>query len=74
MNRITGRYVVTTTLGETVKAFVPLALPPAKPSLDINLYAAQNQAAESALARLSSVAGLVPSTEWLLYSAIRKAA
>ncbi len=74
MNRITGRYVVTTTLGETVKAFVPLALPPAKPSLDINLYAAQNQAAESSLARLSSVAGLVPSTEWLLYSAIRKEA
>jgi Fic family protein len=74
MNRITGRYVVTTTFGETVKAFVPLALPPAKPSLDINRYAAQNQAAESALARLSSVAGLAPSTEWLLYSAIRKEA
>jgi Fic family protein len=74
MNRITGRYIVTTTLGETVKAFVPLALPPTKPNLDINDYVAQNQAAESSLARLSSVAGLVPSTEWLLYSAIRKEA
>jgi Fic family protein len=33
-----------------------------------------NRAAELALARLSGVSGLVPSVEWLLYSAIRKEA
>ncbi len=33
-----------------------------------------NRAAELALARLSGVSGLVPSVDWLLYSAIRKEA
>lgn len=72
--RSTGSYVTSSTLGETVRAFVPHALPPRGPELAAESFAALNHAAELALARLSGVAGLVPSVDWLLYSAIRKEA
>ena len=74
MTRSTGSYITTTTLGEAVRAFVPHALPPAAPPLSADSYDALNRAAELALARLSGVSGLVPSVDWLLYSAIRKEA
>ena len=72
--RSTGTYAISTTLGESVQAFVPLALPPTKPALAAECYVDANRVAELALARLSGVAGLVPSVDWLLYSAIRKEA
>ena len=72
--RVTGSYVTSTTLGESVRAFVPHALPPAEPVLDASSYAELNRTAELSLARLQGVAGLVPSIDWLLYSAIRKEA
>ena len=72
--RKTGTYATTTTLGEPVRAFVPRALPPAKPALAPESYTAGGRGAELALARLSGVSGLVPSVDWLLYSAIRKEA
>ena len=72
--RKTGTYAISTTLGEPVQAFVPNALPPAKPVLAPECYVEANRAAELALSRLSGVAGLVPSVDWLLYSAIRKEA
>jgi Fic family protein len=72
--RTTGTYVTTTTLGEAVRAFVPHPLPPAEPPLAPESYMAATHRAEMALARLSGVAGLVPSVDWLLYSAIRKEA
>jgi Fic family protein len=72
--RSTGTYVSTTTLGEPVRAFVPHSLPPAKPALAAEAYEKATRSAELALARLSGVSGLVPSVEWLLYSAIRKEA
>jgi Fic family protein len=72
--RITGTYVATTTPGEPVRAFVPRALPPTRPALAPESYEAGTRAGELALARLSGVSGLVPSVEWLLYSAIRKEA
>lgn len=72
--RSTGTTVTTTTLGEAVSAFVPHPLPPAEPPLAPESYAAATQRAQMALARLSGVAGLVPSVDWLLYSAIRKEA
>lgn len=72
--RKTGTYVISTTLGESVQAFVPHALPPAKPVLAPECYVEANRVAELALARLSGVAELVPSVDWLLYSAIRKEA
>ena len=72
--RSTGTYATSTTLGESVQAFVPRRLPPAGPALAPEAFVASNHRAELALARLSGVSGLVPSVEWLLYSAIRKEA
>ena len=72
--RTTGVYVTSTTAGEAVNAFVPHPLPPADPPLDAVAFADANRTAELALARLAGVAGLVPSVDWLLYSAIRKEA
>ncbi|MFN9278819.1 MAG: Fic family protein [Betaproteobacteria bacterium] len=72
--RSTGTTVTSTTLGEAVSAFVPHPLPPAEPPLAPESYAAATHRAQVALARLSGVAGLVPSVDWLLYSAIRKEA
>ena len=74
MNRATGTYVKSTTLGEVVQAFVPDSLPPKNPALALEVYQDLNRKAEMALARLSGVSGLVPSVDWLLYSAIRKEA
>lgn len=74
MARTTGTYAITTTLGEPVKAFIPHALPPSAPVLAESAWVERNRSAQMALARLSAVAGLVPSVDWLLYSAIRKEA
>ena len=74
MKRATGTYVKSTTLGEVVQAFVPDSLPPKEPTLALEVYQDLNRKAEMALARLSGVSGLVPSVDWLLYSAIRKEA
>lgn len=49
-------------------------MPPSAPPLADAAWVERNRAAELALARLSAVAGLVPSVDWLLYSAIRKEA
>jgi Fic family protein len=74
MKRTTGTYALSTTPGESVQAFVPHPLPPAEPELAPSAYTDLNHQAELALARLSGVSGLVPSVDWLLYSAIRKEA
>jgi len=74
MNRSAGTYVTSTTLGESVRAFVPHPLPPADPPLAPASFVDLNRQAELALARLSGVSGLVPSVDWLLYSAVRKEA
>ena len=74
MTRTTGIYAISTTLGEPVRAFVPHPLPPTAPALDAAVFSDLNRQAELALARLAGVSGLVPSVEWLLYSAIRKEA
>lgn len=66
--------MTTSIVGESVQAFVPDSLPPANPVLALETFAELNRAAEIALARLSGVAGLAPSVDWLLYSAIRKEA
>jgi Fic family protein len=49
---------------------LPLVAPALKPAGVADL----NRQAELTLARLSGVSGLVPSVDWLLYSAIRKEA
>ncbi|MEY4908589.1 MAG: hypothetical protein RL260_2307, partial [Pseudomonadota bacterium] len=51
---------------------MPHPLPPRAPALEPAVFAALHRQAELALARLAGVSGLVPSVDWLLYSAIRK--
>ena len=72
--RSAGTYITTTTLSEPVQAFVPHRLPPVAPVLAPGCFVASNSAAEMALARLAGVSGLLPSVDWLLYSAIRREA
>jgi Fic family protein len=74
MTRTTGTYSISTTLGESVRAFIPHSLPPSDPGLSSEVFTDLNRRAELALARLAGVSGLVPSVDWLLYSAIRKEA
>ncbi|PWF25468.1 Fic family protein [Corticimicrobacter populi] len=74
MTRTTGIFSISTTLGESVRAFVPHPLPPSNPGLSPEVFTDLNRQAELSLARLSGVSGLVPSVDWLLYSAIRKEA
>lgn len=74
MQRTTGIRATSTTAGESVQAFIPYDLPPDTPALDQDSYEQLNQRAESALARLAGMTGLVPSVEWLIYSAVRKEA
>ena len=74
MKRSTGTYSISTVMGESLRAFVPYSLPPFDPALTPDVFNDLNRQAELALARLAGVSGLVPSVQWLLYSAIRKEA
>jgi Fic/DOC family N-terminal len=74
MMRSTGIYSISTTLGESVRAFVLHPLPPTAPALNAADFSDLNRQAELALARLAGVCGSMPSVDWLLYSAIRKEA
>lgn len=74
MKRKTGHYVITTTTGEKVKAFVPDSLPP-KPSLklDAKISDALDRATLE-LGRLDVAANIVPNTDWFIYGFVRKEA
>ncbi len=70
----TGRYEITTTMGETVRAFVPDPLPPA-PALSIDVELRELlDAALFELGRLDSVTTLLPDTALFLYTYVRKEA
>jgi len=68
-----GRLVETSVAGETVRAFVPPALPPIPP-IDILALLPQLSAAERALGRLDGITALVPRPELFLYMYARKEA
>lgn len=70
--RIAGKYTKTTAGGETVKAFVPHPLPPARPQLEAD--AATLTRAEQAIGRLSVAGSMVPSVDWFIYAFVRKEA
>jgi Fic family protein len=70
----TGRYEVSTTAGEAVRAFVPSALPP-DPAIDLSgPLQAELEAAVLALGRLDGVATHLPDKSLFLYSYVRKEA
>lgn len=74
MKRISGQFIETSSYDEIVKAFLPAPLPPSAPEIAAESYLELNGKAEKSLARLSGMSGLVSSSEWLVYSAIRKEA
>src|SRR2546423_175640 len=75
MQRITGSYRVSNFGEERVRAFVPMALPPADPPLVIEgRLALRHSDATAALAKLEVAANMVPSADWFLYGFVRKEA
>ena len=73
--RATGRYDRTTVAGETVAAFIPYGLPPARPPIVLDAaLAARLRAAEQALVRLELAGEMVPSLDWFIYAFVRKEA
>ena len=74
MKRTTGKYVVISTVGEKVNAFVPDSLPP-KPAIEWDSVLREKfDNALLALGRLDSVSSLLPDTSLFLYMYIRKEA
>ena len=75
MERQTGRYRITSTLREQVRAFVPCPLPPRDPSLALDGPLAELHAgAQAALSRLAVAGAMVPDADWFLYGFVRKEA
>ena len=73
--RVTGRYERTTVGGEEVAAFIPYALPPKSPPIDIDAKLTDRlRAAELSLARLELAGEMVPSLDWFIYAFVRKEA
>jgi len=71
---IQGRYTITSTVGETVRAFIPTALPP-HPPIDWSPQLREKfDRALLALGRLDSVSILLPEPSLFLYTYIRKEA
>ena len=61
--------------GEEVAAFIPFALPPARPPLAITrALEGRLRSAEQALVRLELAGEMVPSLDWFIYAFVRKEA
>ncbi len=67
-----GRYEETS-IGETVRAFIPPPLPP-RPPMDMAPFSALLERATQALGRLDGIASILPDTPLFLYMYVRKEA
>lgn len=75
MNRAsTGSYRHTATAGETVRAFVPLPLPPVPPLEITGARQLLLERATLAIGRLDSISTLLPDPQLFLYSYVRREA
>jgi Fic family protein len=68
-----GSYVTTSVTGETVKAYLPVPLPP-NPPVNLDRLHGRIERADRAVGRLDGLSSLVPDTNLLLYSYVRKEA
>ena len=68
-----GTYVTSTVTGETVRAFIPPALPPV-PELQMNGLLQNLDRANQGLGRLNGMTKLLPDIRFLLYLYVRKEA
>ncbi len=75
MKRNTGTYRKVRVAEEEVRAFIPHALPPKRPALQVD-HAMEDllQTAESSIERLAVAGDVVPSIDWLVYAFVRKEA
>lgn len=73
---VTGRYIASPAGGETVRAFVPEALPPVPaPALDLGgLRLTTIERATLALGRQDSISSLLPDPQLFLYASVRREA
>ena len=69
-----GRYVTGTVAGESVKAFVPNALPPKLTAKALAELQEPLQAADAALNKLNLAGEMIPSLDWFIYAFVRKEA
>ena len=75
MKRQSGEHEESVAAGEVVRAFIPYALPPTDPPLDLRGDIAQLLARAGERLQLLELAGdLVPSVEWFVYAFVRKEA
>jgi Fic family protein len=70
----TGRYATSIAGGETVRAFVPFALPPVPPLDSSGARHTALEKATLALGRLDSIALLLPDPQLFLYAYVRREA
>jgi len=70
----TGRYQITTTAGESVRAFVPDPLPPTPPPDLTGTRGRQLEHAVLACGRLDGISGLLPDPDLFLYAYVRREA
>jgi Fic family protein len=73
IQRKTGEYVLSSTTGESVRAFIPSPLPP-NPPLELAPFFPLLDRANQALGRLNGLSSLLPDTSLLLYLYVRKEA
>lgn len=69
-----GRYEITSTAGEKVRAFIPSDLPPSPPIVWTHALRERFDNALLALGRLDSVSALLPNVSLFLYTYVRKEA
>ncbi len=72
--RASGRYIIITTAGEEIRAFVPDPLPPRPPIRMTAPLQDLLEKANRALGRLDGIASLLPNTSLFIYMYVRKEA
>ena len=73
IQRETGKYIVSSTAGESVRAFLPNPLPP-DPPLELDRFHPLLDRANQALGRLDGLSKILPSPDLFLYFYVRKEA
>ncbi len=73
IQRETGKYIVSSTAGESVRAFLPNSLPP-DPPLELDRFHPVLDRANQALGRLDGLSKILPSPDLFLYLYVRKEA
>ena len=73
MNKRTGTYITQKVSGESYKAYVPTKLPP-NPPIDLSQLYPYLEKATLAIAKLNSMAQVIPNTSLFIYMYVRKEA